>query len=123
MTEFEINYNVVSAFTTYIEADSETEAREKFRELNMRDEVSDNILDGGLDHSEINILDGLFIDERVELPEVSTNIVRDFFTDVEWDAIESALGDYQDHGEEEANLMRSICEKMAGLYKKGENNG
>ena len=53
--EYEINYKIISAFTTHVEADSEEEAKTKFREINMRDEVSDNILDGGLDHDEIEI--------------------------------------------------------------------
>ena len=31
-------------------------------------------------------------------------IVRSFFTDSEWDAIDSALADYQDYGDNEADL-------------------
>ena len=53
--EYEINYKIISGFTAQVEADSEEEARAKFRKMNMRDEVSDNILDGGLDHDEIEI--------------------------------------------------------------------
>jgi len=53
--EYEINYKIISAFTAQIEADSEEQAKAKFREMDMRIEVSDNILDGGLDHDEITI--------------------------------------------------------------------
>ena len=53
--EYEINYKIISAFTTHVEADSEEEAKTKFREIDMRDEVADNILDGGLHHDEIEI--------------------------------------------------------------------
>ena len=53
--EYEINYKIISSFTTNVEADNILEAKTKFREINMRDEVSDNILDGGLDHDEIEI--------------------------------------------------------------------
>ena len=53
--EYEINYKIISGFTAQVEADSEEEARAKFRECNIKYEVSDNILDGGLDHSEIEI--------------------------------------------------------------------
>ena len=53
--EYEINYKIISAFTAQVEADSEEEAKAKFREMNMRIEVSDNILDSGLDHDEITI--------------------------------------------------------------------
>ena len=53
--EYEINYKIISSFTTHVEADNILEAKTKFREINMRDEVSDNILDGGLDHDEIEI--------------------------------------------------------------------
>ena len=53
--EYEVNYKIISAFTTHVEAESEEEARAKFRQMNMRDEVSENILDGGLHHDEIEI--------------------------------------------------------------------
>ena len=53
--EYEVNYKIISGFSAQVEADSEEEARTKFREMNMRYEVSENILDGGLDHSEIEI--------------------------------------------------------------------
>lgn len=53
--EYEINYKIISAFSAQVEADSEDEAKAKFRKMDMRIEVSDNILDGGLDHSEIEI--------------------------------------------------------------------
>ncbi len=47
--------------------------------------------------------------------------VRDFFTEDEWNAIDSALADYQDYGDKEAELMSSIGDKMYNLFnpKKG----
>ncbi len=42
--------------------------------------------------------------------------VRDFFTENEWDAIDSALADYQDYGERETDLMNSIADKMQMLF-------
>ena len=42
--------------------------------------------------------------------------VRDFFTEDEWDAIDSALADYQDYGEHETDLMNSIADKMQMLF-------
>ena len=53
--EYEVNYKIISAFSAQIEADSEEQARAKFREINLRHEVAENILDGGLDHSEVEI--------------------------------------------------------------------
>lgn len=53
--EYQIEYRIVSGFTAQVEADSEQEAREKFMKMNMRIEVSDNILDGGLAQDEIEI--------------------------------------------------------------------
>ena len=41
--------------------------------------------------------------------------VRDFFTENEWDAIDSALSDYQDYGDKEPELMNSIADKMQRL--------
>ena len=42
--------------------------------------------------------------------------VRQFFTQDEWDAIDSALADYQDYGDKEAELMNSIGNKMYALF-------
>ena len=42
--------------------------------------------------------------------------VRDFFTETEWDAIDSALSDYQDYGDQETDLMNSIADKMHMLF-------
>lgn len=42
--------------------------------------------------------------------------VRDFFTENEWDAIDSALADYQDYGDQETDLMNSIADKMQMLF-------
>ena len=45
-----------------------------------------------------------------------TEAIRDFFTDSEWLAIERALGDYADYGEEEARIADSIGDKIGLLY-------
>ena len=49
---------------------------------------------------------------------LTTNLqtVKDFFTEEEWDAIDSALADYQDYGEKETDLMNSIGDKMQTLF-------
>ena len=44
--------------------------------------------------------------------------VRAFFTENEWDAIDSALADYQDYGDNEAELMSSIGDKMTEMFKR-----
>ena len=46
-----------------------------------------------------------------------TEAIRDFFNDSEWLAIERALGDYQDYGEEEARIADSIEAKIYKLFK------
>ena len=46
-----------------------------------------------------------------------TEAIRDFFNDSEWLAIERALGDYQDYGEEEAKIADSIEAKIYKLFK------
>ena len=53
--EYEVKYKIISGFSAQIEADSEEDARAKFRELDIKHEVADNILDGGLHHDEIEI--------------------------------------------------------------------
>jgi len=42
--------------------------------------------------------------------------IKSFFTDSEWNAIDSALADYQDYGEIESQLMSSIGTKMYELF-------
>ena len=48
-------------------------------------------------------------------------IVRSFFTDSEWDAIDSALADYQDYGDNAAELASQIGDKMSLLYDTNTN--
>ena len=43
-------------------------------------------------------------------------IVEGFFTDDEWNAIEYALEDYQDYGDNEAELASQIEDKIYSLY-------
>ena len=44
------------------------------------------------------------------------NTVRNFFTEDEWNAIDSALADYQDYGQKETELMNSVGDKMYQLF-------
>ena len=48
--------------------------------------------------------------------ELSTKIYRQLFTDCEWDAICSALKDYADYGDEEANIADSIDAKITAIF-------
>jgi len=43
--------------------------------------------------------------------------VAQFFTDDEWSAIESALRDYQDYGDEESDIAENIQSKIYKLFK------
>ena len=51
-----------------------------------------------------------------KLAKTNLEIVRSFFTEEEWDAIDSALADFQDYGERETELMNSIGQKMNDLF-------
>ena len=44
------------------------------------------------------------------------NLIRNFFTEDEWNAIDSALAYYQDYGEKETELMNSVGDKMYKLF-------
>ena len=44
--------------------------------------------------------------------------VRAFFTEDEWDAIDSSLADYQDYGEDAAAKCDSVGEKMSYLFSR-----
>tara|TARA_B100002019_G_scaffold225154_1_gene198156 strand:- start:106 stop:285 length:180 start_codon:yes stop_codon:yes gene_type:complete len=52
----------------------------------------------------------------------SAAIYKQLFTDVEWDAISSAMKDYADYGDEEANIADSIDAKISTIYRLTENN-
>ena len=43
--------------------------------------------------------------------------IKGFFSNDEWDAIDSALCDYQDYGEKESNLASSVGNKIYELFK------
>ena len=43
-------------------------------------------------------------------------IIEGFFTDDEWNAIEYALEDYQDYGDNAAELASQIEDKIYSLY-------
>ena len=47
----------------------------------------------------------------------SATIYKQLFTDSEWDAISSAMGDYSDYGNEEAMIADSIQAKIATIYR------
>ena len=50
------------------------------------------------------------------LSQTDLKIVRSFFTEAEWDAIDSAMADFQDYGDRETELMNSIGDKMYDLF-------
>ena len=43
--------------------------------------------------------------------------IRNFFSDDEWSAIESALNDYADYGDEESGIAENIQSKIYKLFK------
>ena len=47
----------------------------------------------------------------------SAAIYKQLFTDSEWDAISSALNDYQDYGTEEAMIADSIQAKISTIFR------
>ena len=47
----------------------------------------------------------------------SAAIYKPLFTVVEWDAISSAMEDYSDYGDCEANIADSIQAKIAAIYR------
>ena len=53
---------------------------------------------------------------------LSAKIYRNLFTDAEWDAITSALKDYADYGDEEAQIADSIDAKITSIFNLTENN-
>ena len=54
--------------------------------------------------------------------QLSAQVYRQLFTDVEWDAICSALKDYADYGDEEATIADSIDAKITRIFQLTDNN-
>ena len=52
----------------------------------------------------------------------SAAIYKQLFTDAEWDAISSAMKDYADYGDEEANISDSIDAKIGAIFRLTANN-
>jgi|TARA_B100001939_G_scaffold14486_2_gene12392 hypothetical protein len=52
----------------------------------------------------------------------SAAIYKQLFTDSEWDAISSAMADYQDYGDDEAMIADSIQAKISTIFRLTENN-
>lgn len=50
---------------------------------------------------------------------LSIKIYRQLFTDAEWNAIDSAMGDYSDYGDEESAIADSIRHKIGILFQEG----
>tara|TARA_A100001201_G_C3923197_1_gene151229 strand:+ start:63 stop:227 length:165 start_codon:yes stop_codon:yes gene_type:complete len=46
----------------------------------------------------------------------NAQVLRDMFTDSEWDAISSAMKDYADYGNEEATLADRIDAKIHAIF-------
>ena len=49
--------------------------------------------------------------------ELSASVYRKLFTDVQWDAIDSALSDYADYGDDEAEIASEIKHKIFTIFK------
>lgn len=47
---------------------------------------------------------------------LSKSIFRSLFTEAEWDAIYEAMSEYQDHGDDEADLTDSVQAKIQQLF-------
>ena len=43
--------------------------------------------------------------------------IKGMFTEDEWDAIYSAMGDFQDYGDKQTDLANSIRDRIVELFK------
>lgn len=51
--------------------------------------------------------------------DLSIKVYRQLFTNEEWDAIDQAMGDFSDYGDEQADLADSIRHKIGILFQGG----
>ncbi len=54
--------------------------------------------------------------------ETCAAIYKQLFTDAEWDAIDSAMKDYADYGDEEARIADMINTKISAIFRLTDNN-
>ena len=47
----------------------------------------------------------------------NAQVLREMFTDAQWDAISSAMRDFADHGEEEATIADEIDAKIYSIFR------
>jgi hypothetical protein len=47
----------------------------------------------------------------------NTQAIKEFFTEAEWDAIFEAMSEFQDHGDDEAELTDSVQAKIQELFQ------
>ena len=58
-----------------------------------------------------------FIDNKMNSNTMSTRtLLKEIFTEDEWNAIYDAMADYQDHGETETDLSQSVQSKITELF-------
>lgn len=43
-------------------------------------------------------------------------VIRNFFTEDQWNAIEWAMGDYKDHGDDQHDLADEVLNKIHDLF-------
>jgi len=54
---------------------------------------------------------------RTVMNTTDAQILRDMFTDAQWDAISSAMKDFADHGDEEATIADEIDAKIFSIFR------
>ncbi len=58
-----------------------------------------------------------FTDNKMNSNTMSTRtLLKEIFTEDEWNAIYDAMADYQDHGETETDLSQSVQSKITELF-------
>ena len=54
---------------------------------------------------------------RTVMNTTDAQVLRDMFTDAQWDAISSAMKDYADYGDEEATIADEIDAKIYSIFR------
>ena len=50
------------------------------------------------------------------LDSTTKEMIKGYFTEEQWDAIDSAMGDYQDYGDQEADTAQEVRSLIANLF-------
>ena len=109
-------YTVGMAIATHLDYREVNKKQEAHLRHFTRPPISKILEGGGRLNCTYSISINQFFYKTMNTSNQTTEAIRNFFNDTEWEAIERALADFQDYGDEEAKIADSIGDKIYNLF-------